>query len=138
MEAMVLKDKNVFPTEQVLEAALGTSYPAFKELCDALAGMELQPQWNYYNDGKAWLCKMLNKKKNLGWLSVWDGFFKTSFFFTEKHLEGIAGLDIAESVKDDFVRAKPSGKLIPIIFTIHREEQLKDVLTVVRFKKSLK
>jgi hypothetical protein len=138
MEAMVLKDKNVFPTEQVLEAALASSYPAFAELCGTLAVMDVQLQWNYYNDGKAWLCKMLLKKKNLGWLSVWEGFFKTSFYFTEKHLEGIAALEIAESVKEEFCRAKPVGKLIPMIFSIHRQEQLKDVGTVVRFKKNLK
>ncbi len=138
MEAIVLKDKNVLPTDQVLEAALETSYPAFKELSNELADMELQLQWNYYNDGKAWLCKILNKKKNLGWLSVWDGFFKTTFYFTEKHLERIAELDIAEDIKENFCRTKPIGKLMPMIFSIHRKEQLKDVLTVIRFKKSLK
>ncbi len=138
METMVLKDKNVFPDEGVLKAALRESYPAFEELSGALSELELKPEWNYYNDGKAWLCKILFKKKNLGWLSVWDGSFHTTFYFTEKHLASIADLDIAESIKEDFCRAKPVGKLIPMIIDVRRKEQLRDVLTLVRFKKGLK
>ncbi len=138
MEAMVLKDKNVFPTEEVLEKVLEKSYPAFEELGNALAGLGLKLEWNYYNDGKSWLCKMLLKKKNLGWLSVWNGFFKTTFYFTEKHLEGIAGLDIAEQIKENFCRAKPIGKLIPMVIDIRHKEQLKDVLTIIQYKMAVR
>lgn len=72
------------------------------------------------------------------WLSVWNGFFKISFFFTEKHLEGIAALDIAENIKEDFCKAKPIGRLIPMLFNINNKKELPDVLTVAAFKKSLK
>jgi hypothetical protein len=61
-----------------------------------------------------------------------------SFFFTEKHLEGIAALDISEAIKDEFAKAKPVGRLIPMVFDIRGKEQLDDLLTVVRHKKSLK
>lgn len=37
---------------------------------------QLSPEWRYYNDGKSWLCKMLSKKKNLFWLSIWEGCFR--------------------------------------------------------------
>ena len=52
-------------------------------------------EWRYYNDGKAWLCKVVNKKKTVFWLSIWEHYFKTSFYFTEKHLESIDALNIA-------------------------------------------
>lgn len=138
METIALKNKDVIPSQEVLESVLQTSYPAFEELINRLSELGIRPEWNYYNDGKVWLCKMLWKKKNLGWLSVWGGFFKTAFYFTEKHLEGIAGLDIAESIKEDFCKAKPVGKLMPMVIEVRKQEQLKDVLTVVRFKKDLK
>lgn len=95
-------------------------------------------EWRYYNDGKAWLGKAVYKKKTIFWLSIWEGFFKTSFFFTEKHLEAIAELDISETIKDEFTKAKTIRKLIPMIFDVNKEDQLDDLLTIVRFKKSLK
>ena len=86
----------------------------------------------------AWLAKVVYKKKTILWLSVWKGFFKTSFYFTEKHLEAIAALNISENIKQEFAMAKTAGKLIPMIIDISTDEQLEDLLTVVQFKKSLK
>lgn len=34
MNALILKDKEVFPTDEVLENALKSSYPAFNKLRD--------------------------------------------------------------------------------------------------------
>ena len=72
------------------------------------------------------------------WLSVWNGLFKISFYFTEKHMEGIAALDIAENIKEDFCKAKPIGRLLPMLFNINHKKQLPDVLTVAAFRKNLK
>ena len=82
--------------------------------------------------------KSYTKEKNhtlalrLGWI------VKTSFYFTEKHLEAIAALDISERKKEEFAGMKPTGKLIPMTFDISEKEQLDELLTLVRFKKSLK
>lgn len=135
MEAPILKDKNIFPTPEVLAGVLGTSYPAFEEF-SATAGLTLE--WNYYNDGKAWLCKVLSKKKNLAWLIVSEGCFRTTSYFTEKHLDRIADLQIAESIKEEFYQQKPSGKLIPMSVNITEKDQVKDALTMILFKKGLK
>ena len=58
METLALRDGDILPTQEVLEAILGSSYPAFEELNALLIAMEIRPEWNYYRDGKAWLCKM--------------------------------------------------------------------------------
>lgn len=142
MEAqMLLKDPDIYPSSEVLENVLGrTVYEVLESFTGMVANdaYGLIPEWRYYNDGKAWLNKVQYKKKTVFWLSVWEGFFKVSFFFTEKHLEGIAALDISDTIKEDFARAKPCGRLIPMILDITDKEQLDDLLTVVRFKKSLK
>lgn len=138
---MLLRDAGVFPSEQILRDALGkTVYSILKSFIDTIADDEynLTIEWRYYNDGKAWLGKVIYKKKTVLWLSIWEGFFKTSFYFIEKHLEAITALDISETVKEEFVKAKIVGKLIPMIIDINRDEQLNDLLTIVRFKKSLK
>ncbi len=138
---MLLRDAGVFPSEQILRDALGkTVYSILKSFIATIADDEynLTIEWRYYNDGKAWLGKVIYKKKTVLWLSIWEGFFKTSFYFIEKHLEAITALDISKTVKEEFVKAKTVGKLIPMIIDINRDEQLNDLLTIVRFKKSLK
>lgn len=80
---------------------------------------------------------MYKKKLSFGFL-YGKAFSKRASFFTEKHLEAIAELDISETIKDEFAKAKTIGKLIPMIFDVNKENQLGDLLTVVWFKKSLK
>lgn len=138
METLALRDGDILPTQEVLETALGSSYPAFEELNALLIAMEIRPEWNYYRDGKAWLCKMMSKKKNMGWLHVYDGFFRVSFFFMERHLSAIADLNISDHIKEDFYEMKPVGKLLPMSIVVGDKEKLEDVLTVLRFKRSLK
>lgn len=52
--------------------------------------------------------------------------------------EAIAALDISEEKKDEFAAMKLIGKLIPMTLNVSEQEQLDELLTVVRFKKSLK
>lgn len=142
MEAqMLLRDADIFPSEEILKNALGKSvYSVLEHFITTITSEEhgLVIEWRYYNDGKAWLGKIIYKKKTVLWLSVWEGFFKTSFYFTEKHLDAIAELDIPNVIKDDFFKEKLIGKLIPMIIDINTDKQLDDLLTIVRFKKSLK
>lgn len=140
METQLLRDENVFPTKEILDNVLNDSYPSFESLMETVTDTEygLTYQWNFYKDGKSWLCKVSNKKKTVFWASVWDGYFKISFFFTEKHLEKISTLNINEKIKEDFFKEKPIGRLLPMIFNIYQKNQLSDLLTVIEFKKNLK
>lgn len=137
METISLKEKEVFPSAEVLKNVLGASYPAYEALVKELAAMDITPEWNYYRDGNAWLCKMPCKKKNLGWIATYDGYFSITCYFMEKHFEGIAQLDIADSIKEAFYQTKPSGKLIPMNIRINSGELPEDVMRMLVFKKSL-
>lgn len=122
----------IFPTEEILKNILAGSFPAFEELSTILSNEGLTFDWKYYNDSKAWLCKVSHKKKTVFWLSAWNGYFQTSFFFLERHLEGIAALEIDETA---FTIEKEWGKMIPLIFKISQREQLPDLLKMTGFKK---
>lgn len=138
---MLLRDPHIYPSNEVLKNVLGDSvYHILHIFLTTITNEEyaLSIEWRYYNDGKAWLGKIQYKKKTILWLSVWEVFFKTSFYFTEKHLEAIAALNISESVKDNFYKAKLSGRLIPMIIDVSEEEQLADLLTIMQCKKRLK
>ena len=141
METLLLKDPDVLPSEDVLKNALGNNiHEVFELFINTITSADygLTYEWRYYNDGKSWFCKISHKKKTVLWLSVWEGYFKIAFYFTEKQLDGIAALDISENIKEDFCKTKPVGRLLPMLFTIHQKEQLDDLLKVVAFKKKLK
>jgi hypothetical protein len=126
METMLLKDSQILPTSEVLAEALGDSYPIFDELMKTVQGQDygLTTDWNYYKDGKAWLAKSIYKKKTVFWLSVWDGYFKTAFYFTEKNCNGIFEMDIEESIKKEFIAQKPIGKLLPLVIEMKKKNNL--------------
>lgn len=138
METQLLRDPAVKPESEVIRSALGRSFAVYELFIESIAGQgyELSPEWRYYNDGKAWLCKVSYKKKTVFWLSVWDGFFKVSFFFTEKHRQAIDSLDITREIKAAFGESKPIGKLIPLTVNVDNNNQLPDLLTIIRCKKS--
>jgi len=141
METQLLKDPEIFPSKEVLKNALGSEiYSVLEELETRLTQKEfgITLEWRYYQDGKAWLCKACYKKKTIFWLSVWEGIFKTAFYFLERHLEEIDALEITEQIKEDFYRTKSVGKLLPMLVNINKQEQLDDFLKIVKFKKGAK
>lgn len=140
MDTQLLREQDIFPSEEKLKQSLGGIYPVYESLMKTVTGAEygLTAEWNYYKDGRSWLCKVCHKKKTVFWLSVWENWSQISLYFTEKHLKAIAALDIDEKIKEDFCRQKPVGKLLPMIFKITSEEQLGDLLKVINFKTALK
>ena len=131
-----MNDPHTYPTEIILKDALGESYAAYESLVEAISGPEyrLTMNWHYYKDGKAWLCKVSHKKKTVFWLSVWNKYFKTGFYFTEKTGAGLAGLDIPERLKEAYRDHKPVGKLRPLTIDIHEETIIPEVLKVIGYK----
>ena len=140
MERPLLNDKDIPVTDEVLKETMGKAYQAYSKMLESITGDEfgLVPEWRYYNDGKAWLCKVVHKKKTIFWLSVWDSHFKTAFYLVERHLAGIYDLDIDESIKEELRQVKSSGTLYPVIMRITRPEQVKDLLTLAKYKMNLK
>lgn len=139
MEKTLLNDPKIFPGDVVLESALGVAYPVYASLLSYLTSEKagLLPEWHYYNDGKAWLCKVQFKKKTVFWLSVYDGFFMLTFYFMEKHIPDIMKLAVSQAVKDQLANSGNGGKLIPVTFEISKDSQLRDVRVVMDFKKTI-
>lgn len=139
-QTILLRNAAVEPTDEALKDALGTNlFAVYQELLNITTNdFGLEYGWRYYNDGKSWLFKAVHKKKTIYWLSVWDGFIKTSFFFTEKTRAGIFDLPINEEIKEVFSKTEAAGKLIALIIDIYQKEQLDDFRELIKYKKSLK
>ena len=137
MDKKLLQEQEIYPSKDVLKSALGKVYAVLEALETQLTHDEfsLTLEWKYYKDSKAWLCKVAHKKKTIFWLSVWDGYFKTSFFFLERHMGDIAELGMD---KNGFVLEQEWGKMIPLIFNISNKKQFPDLLKLVKYKKTAK
>ena len=138
METQVLTDPLTEPDNTVLENALGNNYKLYEEFITRIQEQNLVPEWNYYNDGKTWLGKILCKKKNLCWLSVWNTGFKLTFYFPGKAVDGLFALDIDDDVKKLITETKPVGKSQPVILLIKNKKFLLTGLKLLEYKKSLK
>lgn len=140
MDKILLKDPDIYPTDEVIEENLGNVYPVYNELLTDITGdnFSLTPEWRYYNDGKAWLCKVVKKKKTIMWISVWNNHIKVSFYFAERYVPGIAGLPISDDIKERVLKEKTVGRIVPLILSIDKKEQLTDLLTIADYKLKLK
>lgn len=140
IKTLLLREKNVLPTKEVLKNVLGESYQAFNELMNIISHgqFRLVKNCGYYNEGRSWLCKVCFKKKTVLWLSVLDNFFKVGFYFTEKNRKGIADLDIENKIKEDFYRIEKKNKWKLLVVDVYGYEQINDVIKLIQFKKGLK
>ena len=138
MENKILTNPMEKPEVNVLENALGKNYKRFTEFVSKIETKNLILEWRYYNDAKSWLGKILNKKKNLCWLSVWDTGFKLTFYFPEKAMAGIHKLEINDEIKKTAKEEKPIGKSHPIIILIASKEKMNNALKILEYKMELK
>ncbi|WP_286156005.1 DUF3788 family protein, partial [Parabacteroides goldsteinii] len=49
-----------------MKEVLGHSYKVFEEQRTEFTDSVIVTEWQYYNDSKAWLCKLMCKRKSLG------------------------------------------------------------------------
>ena len=138
MENLILTDPMEKPEAGVLENALGKNYKRFVEFINKVTALNFIPEWRYYNDGKCWLGKILHKKKNLCWLSVWNTGFKLTFYFTEITITGIQKLEIDDETKNLARNARMTGKFHTVIILVSNKQKLNDSLKILEYKMALK
>ena len=145
----LLRDPDIIPTNEIIAEGLGAASKAYARFVQELAeryDIGLM-DWRYYYDGKAWLSKGeykwttprgANKVKPIFWLSIWEGFFKVSFFFPVSVRVELQNLPLAQETKDIITGAKPmgkQGKSFPLVLDIKNIKQLGDVYAIAQFKK---
>lgn len=125
----LLRDANITPTEDLIAECPGSSSIAYKAFLEGLQDQHITlMECRYYNDGKAWLSKWeykwttsrrTDKVKSIFWISIWEGFFKISFHFSEKYKDKLLALAISDRTKKKINDIVPTGakmKYLPLIF----------------------
>ncbi len=132
---LLLTNPDQEPTDKLLQDVLANQlYQTYLELQKTIREIELSYEWRFYRDGKSWLCKITNKKKTVAWLSLWEGFIKIGFYFTEKTRVGIIDLNIDDEIKSSFVKAAPIGKLIPLTIVLESKNKIEDFRKIAKYK----
>ena len=133
-----MKDSGTEITDEFLAMALGDSFVAWKEFNENLPNYDLSLEWRYYKDG-GWLAKVTHKKKTIIWVWALEGFFGTSFGFSNKpHLRtGVQELDISDEIKKS-ITITPKETYFSIKVEVHTVDQLSDVYKLIDFKKRAK
>jgi len=147
-EKLRLRDPEITPTSEVLEQTLGGSYSAYEVFQDALPGLEIEQEWQWYTPHKAWFAKGQHfwttprgtrKEKNLYWLHVYEGYFSVAVWFKEKNRAEVLMADVSEKTKQLIRDAETMGKMptSPVVFDITTVEPLADIYTLLDCKKRL-
>ena len=139
MEKIVLTDPDVFPTPELLIKVLGEKIDLFHETLEYLKVEipEVNPEWNYYRDGKTWLLKVLLNKKTFCWILVYEKGFKTTFYINGKYEEYIIESDLPEDLKKRYLETN-GKKIRGVSVNVEKENDLHDFKKLVKIKKKTK
>lgn len=131
-----LNDPDVFPSDFVLSQPLGRSKPAWDAFMQLLKKdyPRLSVDWHYYKDSRTWLCKVTRNAITVFWLSVWEKFFKISFYFTARAETAIAASNLDDELKYAFLHPKGRCRLRPVITEVRKKSDLKPIKELIEIK----
>lgn len=102
-------------------------FDMYKKLRELFEAENCEFLWHFYRDGKAWLCKVNDKKmrKTACWLSVWESGLKISIYYPPKKFEAEFvdknGLFVSYPISY-LELADVWGKLVPIFVELRADE----------------
>jgi len=147
-DKLQLREPIMTPTRELLVLVLGDSYAAYEALQDALPGLGIVQEWQWYTPYKAWFARGQHswttprgakKEKNLYWLYVFEGYFSVAVWFKEKDRMDVLKADVSDETRQLVLDSKAKGKLttFPAVFDITTAEPLADVYALIERKKEL-
>ncbi len=139
-EKMILSDRSVIPTDEYIFSLIGEKKVLWKKILDQVTHnySDISGSWNYYNDGKQWLFKLVRKKKTIFWSGIYADTFRITFYFGDKVIPLLESSDLPKTLKDEFRDAKKYGLIRPLSMKIFNEADVENVLKLVDIKIKLK
>jgi Protein of unknown function (DUF3788) len=139
-ETFILPDPMVEPTEEFLSAVLGEKFNWWQQIRDYTTGHYpgVTELWRYYNDGKQWLYRLMQKKNTICWIAVMADTFRITFYFGLKATPIIEASALPDSIKADFLTAKMYGKIKAISIKMREAGDVVIVCQLVDLKMKMK
>jgi hypothetical protein len=139
-ETFIFSNRDVKPTDRLIFSTIGDNKIFWQKIMKYVSDnyKDALGNWNYYNDGKQWLFKMVLKKKTIFWLAVMKDTFRVTFYFGDKAEPVIIASNLPESVKDDFLKGKHYGKIRAISTKITGQADVDTITRLIDIKAKLK
>jgi len=138
-EKMVLSDKKIIPDDEYIFSILGEKKVLWQAILkESLEKYEATGTWNYYNDGKQWLFKMVRKKKTIFWSGIHTDTFRVTFYFPDRAEALIDLSELPADVKEGFKTAKKYGAIRPVTITVNEHPDVENVLVLMEIKSKIK
>lgn len=140
MEALILKDPLVIPTDDLVFSIIGDKSVLWQRIISYLYEnhKDISEVWNFYNDGKCWLFRTLKKKKTIFWIGIIEGTFRVSFYLGGKAEPIIVQSELPERIKNDFLNDKSNSKFRSITIKMGDTEDADHVIKLIEIKLKLK
>jgi hypothetical protein len=139
-EILVLSDNQIIPTNELIFSIIGRKKIFWQAIMKYLTDnhKDISGNWNYYNDGKQWLFKMVQKKKTIFWAALLENTFRITFWFGDKAEPLLAESDLPLQIKENFRAAKKYGSIRAVSIIVENETDVDNVLKLVNIKKKIK
>ena len=139
-EVHILSNKEIIPTDDYIFSILGSKKEFWQSIITFATEnyKDTSGTWNYYNDGKQWLFKMVQKKKTIFWASIWQDTFRITFYFGDKAESVIETSDLPPAIKDGFKKAKKYGAIRPVTIKVFEHSDVENVLKLIVIKNKIK
>lgn len=138
--SILLTDRNIYPTDDYVFSFIGEKkefwQTIMKYMSENFKGSA--GEWNFYNDGKRWLFKMVYKKKTVFWATILQSAFKITFYLGNKAEPVIENSDLPQNMKDDFKTVKRYGLIRPVSIIVDSIDDVDNVLKMINIKSKLK
>lgn len=139
-EKILLTDKDIYPTDEIIFALIGDKKILWQRVMNYISEnyKNTLGSWNYYNDGKRWLFKMVHKKKTIFWAGILTDTFRVTFYLGNKAETIIENSDLPQFIKEEFKTAKRYGLIRPVSFIIKDKTDVDNVLKMIDIKSRIK
>lgn len=139
MQLPVLTDKNQIPTEAVIFSHIGKYKELWLLLFDYIHRVhpDFTGQWKYYLDGKSWLLKVTRKSRTIFWLSIVEGSFRTTFYFSDKARKAISESSLSDDVKKQFKSGEKFGAIRGITIVHKYKRDVEHAKRLIDIKMSI-
>jgi hypothetical protein len=139
-EKLILADRSVVPDDDLIFSLIGERKIFWQDIMNYLSNTynDVSGSWNYYNDGKQWLFKLVRKKKTIFWAGILTGTFRITFYFGDKAESIIYDSLLPRSIKDEFRTAKKYGSIRPVSFIVKDRKDFDNILIMIDIKYKMK
>lgn len=136
----LLTDKQTYPTDDLIFSIIGDNKIYWQSIMTYMSQnyKDSLGQWNFFNDGKRWLFKMVHKKKTVFWAGILTDAFRITFYLGNKAETIIENSELPKIIKEEFKTAKKYGLIRPVSFIIKDQTDVDNVLKMIDIKSKIK